>query len=156
MKVIYVDIDETICNRESSTDFGVVHDYTKAEPIQENIDKKFKGKIFYSSRLNYFPLWKDVQIIKLSYIVALMIFKSILILFSALWDLLTEIFSYLIIYIHDWRNKQLILSSHEYVSLGTHKIYLLKTKKKYLTYHLYVLSMVKGTSSLLETSLYTN
>ena len=39
MKVIYVDIDETICNRESSTDFGVVHDYTKAEPIQENIDK---------------------------------------------------------------------------------------------------------------------
>ena len=26
MKVIYVDIDETICRREKSTDFGVVHD----------------------------------------------------------------------------------------------------------------------------------
>ena len=39
MKVIYVDIDETICHRETSTDFGVTHDYTKAEPIQENIDK---------------------------------------------------------------------------------------------------------------------
>ena len=34
MKVIYVDIDETICNRESSTDFGTTHDYTKAKPIQ--------------------------------------------------------------------------------------------------------------------------
>ena len=39
MRVIYVDIDETICRRESSTDFGVTHDYTKAKPIQENIDK---------------------------------------------------------------------------------------------------------------------
>ena len=39
MKVIYVDIDETICNRESSTDFGVTHDYTKAKPITENIEK---------------------------------------------------------------------------------------------------------------------
>ena len=39
MKVIYVDIDETICRRESNTDFGVTHDYTKAEPIQESIDK---------------------------------------------------------------------------------------------------------------------
>ena len=29
MKVIYVDIDETICHRETSTDFGVTHDYTK-------------------------------------------------------------------------------------------------------------------------------
>ena len=26
MKVIYVDIDETICKRETSRDFGVVHD----------------------------------------------------------------------------------------------------------------------------------
>ena len=39
MKVIYVDIDETICRRETSTDFGVVHDYTKAQPIKENIEK---------------------------------------------------------------------------------------------------------------------
>ncbi len=39
MKVIDVDIDETICNRESSTDFGTTHDYTKAKPIQNNIDK---------------------------------------------------------------------------------------------------------------------
>ena len=39
MKIIYVDIDETICNRESSIDFGVVHDYTKAKPIKENIEK---------------------------------------------------------------------------------------------------------------------
>ena len=39
MSVIYVDIDETICRRENSTDFGVTHDYTKAKPIQENIDK---------------------------------------------------------------------------------------------------------------------
>ena len=39
MKVIYVDIDETICRREKSTDFGVVHDYKKAEPIKENIEK---------------------------------------------------------------------------------------------------------------------
>ncbi len=39
MKVIYVDIDETICKRETSRDFGVVHDYSKAQPIQENIDK---------------------------------------------------------------------------------------------------------------------
>ena len=37
MKIIYVDIDETICHRESSTDFGVTHDYTKAKPITENI-----------------------------------------------------------------------------------------------------------------------
>ena len=39
MKIIYVDIDVTICHRESSTDFGVTHDYTKAKPITENIDK---------------------------------------------------------------------------------------------------------------------
>ena len=39
MKVIYVDIDETICHRETAVDFGVTHDYTKAKPIQENIDK---------------------------------------------------------------------------------------------------------------------
>ena len=39
MKVIYVDIDDTICQREKSTDFGVVHDYTKAQPIKENIEK---------------------------------------------------------------------------------------------------------------------
>ena len=39
MKVIYVDIDETICRRENSKDFGVVHDYTKAQPIKENIEK---------------------------------------------------------------------------------------------------------------------
>ena len=39
MKLIYVDIDETICNREASSDFGVVHDYTKAQPIKENIAK---------------------------------------------------------------------------------------------------------------------
>ena len=39
MRVIYVDIDETICNRESSVDFGVTHDYTKAYPIVENIEK---------------------------------------------------------------------------------------------------------------------
>ena len=39
MKLIYVDIDETICNREASSDFGVVHDYTKAQPIKEYIDK---------------------------------------------------------------------------------------------------------------------
>ena len=31
MSVIYVDIDETICRRETSTDFGVTHDYTKAK-----------------------------------------------------------------------------------------------------------------------------
>ena len=37
MRVIYVDIDETICHRESSVDFGVTHDYTKAKPIKENI-----------------------------------------------------------------------------------------------------------------------
>ena len=30
MRIIYVDIDETICNRESSVDFGITHDYTKA------------------------------------------------------------------------------------------------------------------------------
>ena len=40
MKLIYVDIDETICNREASSDFGVVHDYTKAQPIKENIEKR--------------------------------------------------------------------------------------------------------------------
>ena len=39
MRVIYVDIDETICRRESSIDFGVTHDYTKAKPIKENIYK---------------------------------------------------------------------------------------------------------------------
>ena len=39
MKVIYVDIDETICKRETSRDFGVVHDYTKAQPIKKNIEK---------------------------------------------------------------------------------------------------------------------
>ena len=39
MRVIYVDIDETICHRESSVDFGVTHDYTKALPIVENIEK---------------------------------------------------------------------------------------------------------------------
>ena len=39
MKLIYVDIDETIYNREASSDFGVVHDYTKAQPIKENIAK---------------------------------------------------------------------------------------------------------------------
>ena len=42
MKVIYVDIDETICHRECSSDFGVVHDYTKAKPIRENIEKMNK------------------------------------------------------------------------------------------------------------------
>ena len=26
MRIIYVDIDETICNRESSVDFGITHD----------------------------------------------------------------------------------------------------------------------------------
>ncbi len=47
MKVIYVDIDETICHRETSVDFGITHDYTKAQPIKENIEKAlidFKGK----------------------------------------------------------------------------------------------------------------
>ena len=39
MSVIYVDIDETICHRESTTDFGVTHDYTKAMPIKDNIRK---------------------------------------------------------------------------------------------------------------------
>ena len=39
MKIIYVDIDETICHRETSVDFGVTHDYSKAQPIHENIDK---------------------------------------------------------------------------------------------------------------------
>ena len=43
MKVIYVDIDETICRREKSTDFGVVHDYKKAKPIKENIEKVSKN-----------------------------------------------------------------------------------------------------------------
>jgi len=38
-KIIYVDIDETICHRETSEDFGITHDYTKAKPIKENIDK---------------------------------------------------------------------------------------------------------------------
>ena len=42
MKVIYVDIDETICHRECSSDFEVVHDYTKAKPIRENIEKMNK------------------------------------------------------------------------------------------------------------------
>ena len=39
MKIIYVDIDETICHRENSVDFGTTHDYTKAKPIYENIEK---------------------------------------------------------------------------------------------------------------------
>ena len=39
MKIIYVDIDETICHRETSVDFGTTHDYTKAQPIPENIEK---------------------------------------------------------------------------------------------------------------------
>lgn len=39
MKVIYVDIDETICRRETSVDFGTTHDYSKAKPILENIEK---------------------------------------------------------------------------------------------------------------------
>jgi len=39
MKIIYVDIDETICRRESDIDFGVIHDYTKEQPIVENIEK---------------------------------------------------------------------------------------------------------------------
>ena len=39
MKIIYVDIYETICHRETSTDFGVTPDYTKAKPITENIEK---------------------------------------------------------------------------------------------------------------------
>lgn len=39
MKVIYVDIDETICQRETSVDFGTTHDYSKAKPIIENIEK---------------------------------------------------------------------------------------------------------------------
>jgi histidinol phosphatase-like enzyme len=39
MKVIYVDIDETICHRETSVDFGTTHDYSKAKPIPENIEK---------------------------------------------------------------------------------------------------------------------
>ena len=30
---------ETICHREQSSDFGVTHDYTKAQPIKQNIDK---------------------------------------------------------------------------------------------------------------------
>ena len=39
MKVIYVDIDETICKRETSTDYLTTHDYSKAKPIKENIEK---------------------------------------------------------------------------------------------------------------------
>ena len=40
MKIIYVDIDETICQRETSVDFGTTtHDYSKAKPIRENIEK---------------------------------------------------------------------------------------------------------------------
>lgn len=39
MKVIYVDIDETICSRETNIDFGTTHDYDKAKPIVENICK---------------------------------------------------------------------------------------------------------------------
>ncbi len=50
MKVIYVDIDETICRREKSTDFGVVHDYKKAKPIKENIEKINKKLISYMMR----------------------------------------------------------------------------------------------------------
>ena len=43
MKVIYVDIDETICHRETSVDFGITHDYTKAKPIVENIEKMYNS-----------------------------------------------------------------------------------------------------------------
>ena len=39
MKIIYVDIDETICHRETSIDFGTTHDYSTAKPIPENIEK---------------------------------------------------------------------------------------------------------------------
>ena len=35
MKVIYVDIDETICRREKSTDFGVVHDLRKQNQLKK-------------------------------------------------------------------------------------------------------------------------
>ena len=34
-----MDIDETICQRETSVDFGTTHDYSKAKPIRENIEK---------------------------------------------------------------------------------------------------------------------
>ncbi len=39
MKIIYVDIDETIFHRETSVDFGTTNDYSKAKPILENIEK---------------------------------------------------------------------------------------------------------------------
>ena len=54
MKVIYVDIDETICHRETSVDFGTVHDYTKAKPIIENIEKinKLYDGTLRSSQMN--------------------------------------------------------------------------------------------------------
>lgn len=39
MKIIYVDIDETICYRKDKTDFGVEHDYSQVKPIHENISK---------------------------------------------------------------------------------------------------------------------
>ena len=58
MKVIYVDIDETICHRETSVDFGVTHDYTKAKPIQENIDKINK-LLNHTQTLN---IWKKLKI----------------------------------------------------------------------------------------------
>jgi hypothetical protein len=35
MKVIYVDIDETICRRETSVDFGVTHDYSKINKLYD-------------------------------------------------------------------------------------------------------------------------
>ena len=53
MKVIYVDIDETICHRETSVDFGVTHDYTKAKPIQENIDKINKLYKYYINKKQF-------------------------------------------------------------------------------------------------------
>ena len=47
MKIIYVDIDETICQRETSVDFGTTHDYSKAKPIRENIEKINKLQIYF-------------------------------------------------------------------------------------------------------------
>ena len=39
MKVIYVDIDETICQRETSVDFGTTHDYSKANQFEKILKK---------------------------------------------------------------------------------------------------------------------
>ena len=39
MKVIYVDIEETIRKRQTSRDIGEHHHYKKAQPIIENIEK---------------------------------------------------------------------------------------------------------------------